>query len=207
MLTTTTSTTMDQTGRICIWVRGGIYVLSLWTSAAVGAIHIPGTPVPLTLQSFVLLLMGLTLPWRQAGSIVTAYLAAGALGLPVFANGGSTMSLLGPSAGFLLGFLPGVMLTAWLRQRLTVNPTIGAWRRMLSYLLAGGLGCLLLVYLLGFGLQSAITGVPSASVAAASTAFVPGDLIKLLAATIISCGSDEWLRQAKRHSDSTSTQK
>ena len=95
--------------------KPALFAVLMWLSAAAGAIPIPGTPVPITLQTFVVMLAGLMLPWRQAGSAVAAYLAAGAVGLPVFAGGASTMALVGPSAGFLFGFLPGVIVIALLR--------------------------------------------------------------------------------------------
>ena len=78
-----------------------LFAVLMWLSAAAGEIPIPGTPVPITLQTFVVMLAGLMLPWRQAGAAVATYLAAGAVGLPVFAGGTSTLALVGPSAGFL----------------------------------------------------------------------------------------------------------
>ena len=92
-----------------------LFAVLMWLSAAAGEIPIPGTPVPITLQTFVVMLAGLMLPWRQAGAAVATYLAAGAVGLPVFAGGTSTLALVGPSAGFLFGFLPGVVVIALLR--------------------------------------------------------------------------------------------
>ena len=80
-----------------------LFAVLMWLSAAAGEIPIPGTPVPITLQTFVVMLAGLMLPWRQAGAAVATYLAAGAVGLPVFAGGTSTLALVGPSAGFLFG--------------------------------------------------------------------------------------------------------
>lgn len=102
--------------------KPALFAVLMWLSAAAGAIPIPGTPVPITLQTFVVMLAGLMLPWRQAGSAVAAYLAAGAVGLPVFAGGASTMALVGPSAGFLFGFLPGVIVIALLRGKANTRP-------------------------------------------------------------------------------------
>ena len=82
-----------------------LFAVLMWLASAAGEISIPGTPVPITLQTFVMMLAGLMLSWRQAGSAVVLYLAAGAAGLPVFAGGASTAALFGPSAGFLIGNL------------------------------------------------------------------------------------------------------
>lgn len=94
-----------------------LFAVLMWLASAAGEISIPGTPVPITLQTFVMMLAGLMLSWRQAGSAVVLYLAAGAAGLPVFAGGASTAALFGPSAGFLIGFLPAVIVTALLRGK------------------------------------------------------------------------------------------
>ena len=83
-----------------------LFAVLMWAASAAGAVPIPGTPVPITLQTFVVMLAALMLPWKQAGAAMLMYLAAGAVGLPVFAGGASTMALVGPSAGFLIGFLP-----------------------------------------------------------------------------------------------------
>ncbi|MCC2774421.1 biotin transporter BioY, partial [Phocaeicola vulgatus] len=48
--------------------KPALFAVLMWLSAAAGAIPIPGTPVPITLQTFVVMLAGLMLPWRQAGS-------------------------------------------------------------------------------------------------------------------------------------------
>ena len=76
-----------------------LFAVLMWLASAAGEISIPGTPVPITLQTFVMMQAGLMLSWRQAGSAVVLYLAAGAAGLPVFAGGASTAALFGPSAG------------------------------------------------------------------------------------------------------------
>lgn len=69
------------------------------------SIHLPFSPVPITGQTFAVLLSGAVLGWRRAFLSQVAYLAEGAAGLPVFADGaGSVLHLLGPSGGFLLCF-------------------------------------------------------------------------------------------------------
>ncbi len=94
-------------------VLPSIIVTALLCGAtAVGKIPVPGTPVPITLQTFVLMLAALTLGWQRAGAGAIMYLGLGAAGVPVFAGGGSTLALIGPSGGFLIGFLPSVIVAS-----------------------------------------------------------------------------------------------
>lgn len=174
-------------------LRVTLFAVLLWLGTAAGTIHIPGTPVPITLQTFVLMLAGLTLTWREAGSAVLLYLLAGAVGLPVFASGASTLALIGPSAGFLLGFLPGVILTAMLKGRSPARLSdderpdrrfVRQGKLALRYALASIIGCVLVVYAFGAGLQSAITGIPLGTVALATTGFIIGDMIKATVAAL-----------------------
>ena len=166
----------------------------LWGDAAAGEIPIPGTPVPITLQTFVVMLAALTLSWREAGSAVVLYLAAGAVGLPVFAGGASAAALIGPSAGFLLGFLPGVIVTALLKGKpaKTASDAKTALRsRVLTamrYFAASMVGCVGVVYAVGFAVQSALTGMPLIAVATASVGFIAGDLVKAAIAALACAG-------------------
>lgn len=165
-----------------------LFAVLMWLSAAAGEIPIPGTPVPITLQTFVVMLAGLMLPWRQAGAAVATYLAAGAVGLPVFAGGTSTLALVGPSAGFLFGFLPGVVAIALLRGKSGTSSFAAAARTAGRYLLAALVGGVVVVYAFGFVIQSALTGAPLAAVALASMGFVVGDAIKAVVASLAAAG-------------------
>lgn len=134
------------------------------------------------------MLAGLMLPWRQAGAAVATYLAAGAVGLPVFAGGTSTLALVGPSAGFLFGFLPGVVAIALLRGKSDTSSFAAAARTAGRYLLAALVGGVVVVYAFGFVIQSALTGAPLAAVALASMGFVVGDAIKAVVASLAAAG-------------------
>lgn len=74
-------------------------------------IPLPGTPVPLTVQNFGVLLVGLLLGSRRGFAALALYLAEGAMGLPVFSpvGPGGIAQLLGPTGGFLLAY----PLVAW----------------------------------------------------------------------------------------------
>ena len=86
-------------------VLGGSFFIAL-----AAQISVPFYPVPVTLQTLAILIVGLTFGSRLGAATLVAYLAEGAAGLPVFAGGASTAALMGPTAGFLFGFV-GV---AWL---------------------------------------------------------------------------------------------
>ena len=146
--------------------KPALFAVLMWLSAAAGAIPIPGTPVPITLQTFAVMLAGLMLPWRQAGSAVAAYLAA----------------------GFLFGFLPGVIVIALLRGKANTSSASAAALTVGRYLLAALVGGVVVVYAFGFVIQSALTGVPIAAVALASMGFVAGDTIKAVVASLAAAG-------------------
>ena len=68
-------------------------------------VQVPFWPVPMTMQTFVIFLIGMTYGVRLSFATVTLYLFEGAVGLPVFAAGGGFAYLLGPTAGYLYGML------------------------------------------------------------------------------------------------------
>ncbi len=94
---------------------GGMFA----TLIAVGAfikITLPTAPVPMhfTLQWFFVLLAGLMLNKRLAGTCVGVYLLAGLVGMPIFAGGGGPSYLLRPTFGYLLGFAAASYIMAWI---------------------------------------------------------------------------------------------
>lgn len=81
------------------------------------AIHL-WWPVPTTLQSAMVVLLGLTLGSKRALAAVAVYLLEGAMGAPVFAGGMAGYThLIGPSGGYLWGFLPGAFIAGFLMER------------------------------------------------------------------------------------------
>ena len=61
-------------------------------------IQVPFWPVPMTMQTFIVFIIGMSYGWKLAFSTLVVYLAEGALGLPVFAKGGGLLYLVGPTA-------------------------------------------------------------------------------------------------------------
>ncbi|MCI5074542.1 biotin transporter BioY [Oricola sp.] len=90
----------------------------LWASAKV---QIPFFPVPMTMQTFVVLFLGFALGSRLGAATVLLYLAEGALGLPVFAGtpekGLGLAYMAGPTGGFLAGFVVAAYVTGWFAER------------------------------------------------------------------------------------------
>ncbi len=81
-------------------------------------IKLPLPYVPMTLQTLAVLLIGTAYGWRLGVTTVIAYLGAGAAGLPVFAGPvGGLAPLVGPTAGYLAGFVAAAFITGWLGQR------------------------------------------------------------------------------------------
>lgn len=81
-------------------------------------VAIPGTPVPQSLQTLAVVLVGGAMGLPLGTLALIAYLAAGAVGLPVFAGGASGVdSLAGPTAGYLVGFVVAAAFTGWAADR------------------------------------------------------------------------------------------
>ena len=96
-------------------ILGGSILIAL--SAQI-AIPLAFTPIPITGQTFAILMVGMVLGSRRGALAVVAYLIEGASGLPVFAGGTSgIIPLLGPTAGFLFGFIPAAFLVGFLAER------------------------------------------------------------------------------------------
>jgi biotin transport system substrate-specific component len=81
-------------------------------------INLPLPYVPMTLQTLVVLVIGAAYGWRLGAATVIVYLTEGAAGLPVFAGPvGGLAPLIGPTAGYLVGFVAAAFVTGWLSER------------------------------------------------------------------------------------------
>jgi biotin transport system substrate-specific component len=90
-------------------------------------VQVPFYPVPMTLQTLVVLVIGAAFGWRLGALTILAYLAEGAMGLPVFAGKGAGLGyLMGPTAGYLVGFVAAAALTGFLAERGFTRSILGA---------------------------------------------------------------------------------
>lgn len=85
--------------------------------AIAAQISVPMLPVPMTLQTLAILIVGLTFGARLGAVTLIAYLAEGAIGLPVFANANNGAAFFGPTAGFLVGFVGLAWLVGFAADR------------------------------------------------------------------------------------------
>jgi biotin transport system substrate-specific component len=174
------------------WIRNLAIVLSGSLLLAVCshiALPLFFTPVPLTLQPFGVLLLGLLLSPQLAFGVCVAYLAEGALGLPVFAPAPALAGmahLLGPTGGYLLSYPAAASLVAALRRRITrgaVGMAFSATMGSLTILASGALWLTVITH----------TGIKAVLVAA-FVPFIPGDLLKIAAAVAIAGGVQRFRR-------------
>ena len=100
----------------------------------------------------------------------------------------STAALFGPSAGFLIGFLPAVIVTALLRGKARLDSAPHAALTAVRYFGASLAGNLVVLYLFGITIQSMVMHVPFTTVAIASMGFVIGDVIKAVVASLAATG-------------------
>ncbi|MEQ8822173.1 MAG: biotin transporter BioY [Sumerlaeia bacterium] len=97
-------------------VIGGVALMTIGAKLSFNTALSPG--VPISMQSFAVLVIGMVLGWRLAASSVASYLALGLAGAPVFANlGAGPVYFMGPTGGYLLGFLAAAALVGYLAER------------------------------------------------------------------------------------------
>ena len=120
-------------------------------------VNLPLPYVPMTLQTLVVLMIGAAYGWRLGSATMIAYLAEGAMGLPVFAGPvGGIAPLVGPTAGYLFGFVAAAFVTGWLAERgwdRSVVPLFAAMAIGHIVILAAGFGWL--AFGLGLGVAKA----------------------------------------------------
>ena len=143
-------------------------------------IQVPFYPVPMTMQTFMVLALGMAYGWRLGGATLLLYLAEGAMGLPVFAGtpekGVGLAYMLGGTGGYLVGFVLAATLCGWLAER-------GWDRRFMTTALALLIGNIA-IYVPGLLWLGSLFGWDKPILEWGLTPFLLGDLTKLLLAAI-----------------------
>lgn len=165
-------------GRI---VRQGAVVLVGTLLLALSArVEIPFWPVPLTMQTFVVLALGLVYGPVLGVATMLAYLGQGLMGLPVFAAGGGPGYLAGPTGGYLLGMVAAIWIAGQLAIRgWLANPVMAVAAAAIANTAVYALGVAWLSIYLGSFNQAFMAGV---------LPFLPGAALKVSAAGLIAWG-------------------
>ena len=153
-------------------------------------IQVPLPPVPLTMQTLVVLLIGATFGWRLGTATVLLYIAEGMIGLPVFANTppavASPAYLLGPTGGYLVGYVAAAFIMGVLAER--------GWDRSLlrvtlmmavGHLVIFAFGLLWLTHLVG----------PTKAWAVGAAPFMAGTILKTALAAALMKGAWSLVRR------------
>ncbi|MEJ2367494.1 MAG: biotin transporter BioY [Acidobacteriota bacterium] len=153
---------------------GALFFLLACALGAFVVIPLPFTPVPLTLQTFFVLLGGIWLGSSWAGGVQAAYLGLGGSGMGLFAGGAAGLAVLaGPTAGYLWAFVPASVLAGYGWKRFS-----GFWPRLLVLAAAD-----LLILTCGASwLGLLLHAGPQQAVLLGLLPFIPGEIIKVICA-------------------------
>lgn len=171
-------------GRPLAW-RVGAVLMGSWLLAASSWAEVPMYPVPMTLQTYALLVIAGLSGLRLSLEIVVVWLAQAAMGLPVLAGGASGIeALVGPTGGYLLGFLVATGLVGWFAAR-----TGRDWLPLTASFLAAHA----VILLLGFAWLASGLGAKTAFVGGVAPFLVGAFLKTLLAVATVKLAGDRIL--------------
>jgi biotin transport system substrate-specific component len=153
-----------------------LVLLGVCLLTAAAHIAIPFWPVPMTMQSGTVLLLGAAYGTGLAEATVLAYILAGAVGLPVFAGGAGLAYLMGPTGGYLLGFVVAASFMGFCSSR--------GFMRGIAGTIAAFLGGIVIIYALGLGWLSVLMG-PHKAVALGLVPFLPAEATKVAMAILL----------------------
>ncbi|MFC1548007.1 biotin transporter BioY [Candidatus Neomarinimicrobiota bacterium] len=166
--------------RTAAWVYDAAMIIAgsvLITLSAQLAFRLPFSPVPITLQTLMVLLVGLLLGSVRGSMTIVLYLAQGLAGLPVFAFGGAGLAyFLGPTGGYLIGFVLAAFLTGLLAER--------GWDRMITTTLLALLAGTVTIFVCGL-MWLAVYLKAENVLALGLYPFIPGAVIKIAAAALL----------------------
>ena len=151
---------------------------ALWASAK---IQVPFWPVPMTMQTFVVLTIGMAFGWRLGTAAIMLYLAQGALELPVFAGtpekGIGLAYMAGPTGGYLIGYVLAAGVVGWLAEK--------KWDRNVFTTAAALLIGNAVIYVPGLLWLGAVIGWDKPVLEFGLYPFLPGDALKLVLAAVL----------------------
>ena len=168
--------------------RVGLIVAGVGIVALGAKAQVPFWPVPMTLQTLALMTVFALSGFRLSLEIITAYLVVGLMGLPVFAGAlAGPMYFVGPTAGYLLGFVGAAGIVGLAADRGLTRRPMGLFAAMLAGSgVIFGLGFLWLAFL--FTTSAGSTLGAEYAFTNGVLPFVLGDLVKIALATLAATG-------------------
>lgn len=149
------------------------------------SISVPFNPVPITGQTLGVMLAGSILTVRQTTLSILTFLLLGIVGIPVFAGGTSGLGILiGPRGGYLVGFLIGAIMISLLR---------GSKNNLLRIGISNFIGGIIVIYFFGISWRMIVTGMGLYPAIISNLPYVPGDIFKVLAATLVAVAVNKQL--------------
>ena len=139
-------------------------------------IQVPFWPVPMTMQTFVVFIIGMAYGWKLALYTLLLYLVEGALGLPVFAKGGGLLYLTGPTAGYLYGMTVAAAVIGFFAE-------LGYNQSYLKSLLSLLIGTFI-IFLFGVGYLGSVIGYDKALIGGLYP-FIPSEFFKIGLAVVL----------------------
>jgi biotin transport system substrate-specific component len=190
----------ESAGRSSALLRNALLVVGFSIFVALGAqIKIPLVPVPITGQDLAVLLAGAVLGARLGGLALLTYVGEGLLGLPVYAGGANAWAptpalgvpyILGPTAGYLVGFIAAAILVGWLAER--------GWDRSVPRAAVAMVIGQAVIFVCGLSWLAHF--VPAAGLLTAGLLpFLPGTAIKLALAAVALPGAWSLLGRPQSH--------
>lgn len=135
-------------------------------------ITLPFYPVPFTLQTLSIMIIGLSLGWRRSAASAALYVLLGATGLPIFAGAaGGVVHLFGPTGGYLLSYPIAAGFLGWASEK--------GWDRTWPKTALAVFIAEVIIFVLGVGLLSAYTGFATAF-KLGFIIFIPAELLKMV---------------------------
>ena len=169
-------------------------ILSLAGSALIALcaqVSVPFYPVPVTMQTFAVILIGLTYGLRLGGITVALYLVEGAIGLPVFAGGkGGMICLMGHTAGYIYGFFLAAVVCGWFAERGFDR----SYFKLIVPLIAGNV----LLYTSGLIWLGNFIGWDKPVIDLGLYPFIPGDLLKIALVAVLLPTVWKYIERMKR---------
>lgn len=174
--------TAESAARIVNLLRALFLALAGSALIAVSSkLQVPMVPVPMTMQTLVILVIGMACGWRLGGLTLLLYLAEGAVGLPVFAGtperGLGLTYMVGSTGGYLLGFLLAALVVGLLAE--------AGWDRTVPLAAAAMLIGNVVIYVPGLLWLGTVLGWDNPILQWGLTPFIVGDLVKLALAALL----------------------